>query len=177
MTLFVLAYPELSAADAAWVQEIRRQHDPNHARVAPHFTLVFGIDGIDGIDVAKLAAHVAEVAAGAPSIGFTLRSARAVAGDFDDDSYVYLLPEEGYGDIVALYDRLHAGPLERVTQPTYVPHITVGRFGDAEAAASLATDLGCRAIEIAGMIETLTVARREHGAVTTLKDIDLKRTG
>ncbi len=46
MSLLVLAYPELTPSDREWVESIRTQHDPRHAAVPTHVTLVYPVDGM-----------------------------------------------------------------------------------------------------------------------------------
>ena len=59
--LAVIAIPEFVPADAAWIDTIRRAHDPQYDRVAAHVTLAFPQQPEDPD---WFAGHVAAVAAG-----------------------------------------------------------------------------------------------------------------
>ena len=58
--LAVIAVPEFAAEDAAWIDTIRRAHDPQYESVPAHVTLVFPFESADPD---WFAGHVAAIAA------------------------------------------------------------------------------------------------------------------
>jgi hypothetical protein len=62
MALLVVAYPQLTPSDYAWIQAIRQQHDAHYELIAPHFTLVFPVSTIaQDAFVAHIAAQYSKV--------------------------------------------------------------------------------------------------------------------
>src|SRR4051794_24709605 len=126
MTLLVVAYPVLSAQDAAWLQAIRQQHgELEHSALSPHFTFVFPLSTIAEDN---LRAHVKAQAGGYGRIEFTLRSSLLVKDDAMERYYVMLAPDEGFSRIVKLHDRLYTGLLADSLRLdiAFIPHITIG---------------------------------------------------
>src|SRR2546423_12783357 len=133
MALLVLAYPRIAHEDFVWLQAIRAQHDERYfALVAPHFTLVFPMTSVSRTD---FSAHVRQQAAGIEAISFVARCAIVVADDGKKFSHVFLVPDEGFSEIVKLHDRLYAGLFapELRLDITFIPHIGVGNAADAGA--------------------------------------------
>ncbi len=173
MALLVLAYPRITRADYDWMQAIRAQHDERYfSVVAPHFTLVFPVTGIER---EAFGAHVRRQAAGVRGISFVLRCAIVVADDSRRFSHVFLVPDEGFGEIVRLHDRLYRGALaeELRLDMAFIPHVGVGNAADARACKRWADELNAQNFRIAGTIETLDVVWYEHGGVQTIEQIAL----
>ncbi|MEQ9609783.1 MAG: 2'-5' RNA ligase family protein, partial [Kiloniellaceae bacterium] len=107
MALYVVAYPRFAAADARWIEDLRRRHDPQAERLAAHVTLVFAARGVA---VAEAADHLRAVAAAAPPFAVHFTEV-ALRRDHDGAAcYAYLLPARG-GDVLrALYAALNQGP-------------------------------------------------------------------
>ena len=172
--LEVVARPDFSKADLAWLTHARAQHTGN--RGAPKFTLVF-----PGADMApaEFADLIRARAEGVPRIRFHLRSALVVPETTVRRFHVFLVPDEGFGAILRLHDRLHAGPLEPLVRPemAYLPHITVATTSDFIAARKIAASLNASEISIEGAIETLEVERRVGETVKLITEIHLARHG
>lgn len=158
--LYVVGYPELQDSDFEWIQAYRRLHDPQVDLVAPHFTLVFGLSNLQS---RVLEAHVETVARAGSPIEFVLR--HAMKERVDDSTYLYLIPQEGGGDLVKLHGALYAGPLLAATTlgVPFVPHVTVGRFGDEGAAKAVFDDIRKTELEIRGRLSAIAVARLDNG--------------
>lgn len=172
MMLCVVAYPGLDAADWDWLQSIRRQWDPQHALIDPHFTLIFPTGAVDA---EALEAHVRAAVAGIRPFGVVLRCALPVKDSFSAQTHLFLVPDEGLGQLVRLHSRLYTGPLQahlRLDIP-YLPHITVGAFPDAGECKAAADRLNEQPFAVNGRVERLSLLQVTPIAVTTLVDIDL----
>ncbi len=173
MALLVLAYPRVAPADFAWLQAIRAQHDKRYfALVAPHVTLVFPVTSVARTD---FIAHVRQQAAGGKAISFVARCAIVVEDDGKKFSHVFLVPDEGFSEIVKLHDRLYTelfAPELRL-DITFIPHIGVGNADDAQACKHLADELNAQAFRLSGVIDTLDVVWYEQNEVQTIAQISL----
>lgn len=154
----VIAVPQFSAADAAWIDAVRRAHDPRHEQVAAHVTLSFPHEPADAD---WFAGHVAAVAAGTPAfdVGFD-RLGRI------EDSYapkyrflnVLLADADSVAPLAALY-RMLGG------QQDYAPHVTLTRFGAVFSAKAFERQTGALAHPLRGRIAALQLLRIEHGHI------------
>ncbi|HEX8181434.1 MAG TPA: 2'-5' RNA ligase family protein [Pyrinomonadaceae bacterium] len=173
MALLVLAYPHLGPVDFAWLQALRAQHDERYfSFVAPHVTLVFPVKGVEWGGFSR---HVRRRAAGVPPIRFVARCAIVVADDARQFSHVFLVPDEGFSEIVKLHDRLYTDLLapELRLDITFIPHLGVGNAKDARACKLLADELNAQNFCLAGLIDTLDVVWYEHNKVETIERIAL----
>ena len=173
MALLVIAYPRMAAADFAWIQAIRARHDERYFRlVAPHVTLVFPVGGM-AQDV--LVEHIRRQAAGRKPITFVARCAIVVEDDSKKFSHVFLVPDEGFSEIVRLHDRLYTGVLAPSLRLdiTFIPHLGVGNSTDARACKALADELNAQDFRLSGLIDTLDVVCYEHDKVETVAQIAL----
>jgi hypothetical protein len=173
MSLLVLSYPNISEKDFNWIQAVRANHDELYYKVvAPHFTIVFpnfNQDKVEFVEHAKLQARCFK------KIDFVLRCAIIVKDAFNDYTHLFLVPDEGYSEIVKLHDKLYDGPLApelRLDIP-FIPHIGIGNAIDPFACKKLADELNRKAFEINGRIETLDVTWYEENKVETLERIEL----
>ena len=87
MAFAVVAFPVLADADGRFIEELRRKHDPNAARLGAHVTLVFPTTETSA-DV--LAARVGALSAKTAPIGFELR--RVMVHHEPPDAYIYWFP-------------------------------------------------------------------------------------
>ena len=71
------------------------------------------------------------------------------------DAYIYLVPDRGYETLIAVHEQLNVSATKRARK--FVPHVTVARLQDRQAARSLATALATRHIAIDGVIRALTL--------------------
>lgn len=173
MALAVVNYPALSEKDFLWIQNIRKEHDNLFYDVAaPHFTLVFPTENID---FEVLYRHVNKIAGECKSFDFVIRCATVGDPDFWNHAHVFLIPDEGFSDIVKLHDALYRGPLEpelRLDLP-FVPHIGIASDPSPEVCKALVDDLNHRNFEIHGRVETLDLIEFDGESTETIKKIDL----
>ncbi|WP_296599031.1 2'-5' RNA ligase family protein [Phenylobacterium sp.] len=173
-TLEVIARPHFEKADLAWLTDIRSRRAGS--RGPPYFTLVF--HGAD-LTPAAFAEQVRRLASGIPRIRFRLRSALVAPEPTVGRFHVFLIPDEGFGAILKLYDALHVGDIEAALRfdTPYLPHITVATTQDYPAARKLAQALNMGGIDIHGHIEALEVERRSGDVVKKVADVPLAKHG
>jgi 2'-5' RNA ligase len=172
--LVIISWLDLAAPDRRWLEEIRQQHDPQHAMVAAHFTLVFPFDGPSLDEVLE---HASAVASTTSPINFRLAAAKAVRDSLAPQSHVFLVPEQGANEVRALHDRLYTGVLAaklRADVP-YEPHVTVGAFTVHTEAERTACDIG--AISVGGWLSALDLAEFDGRNVTHRHRLRLNDTG
>jgi len=162
MTLAIVAYPDVSADDRHWIEEIRRVHDPQSTLIAAHFTLVFPVD----VRSDELVEHARSVVSDFQDISFVLRSVRAVRSVVGQGAHVFLVPAHGATEIIELHDRLYRGFLKPYlrTDIPFIPHITVAAHRDVSECERLATRLGEQRREISGEIRGFDVVAGEAEA-------------
>ena len=142
----------------------------------PHFTLVFPGSSLEPHEFAR---QVAAAAAGATRIRFCLRSAIVVPDPEVSAYHVFLVPDEGFGSIVRLHDRLHATSLTACLRPnvSYIPHVTVASAHDFAAARKIAASLNSKEFAINGRIDELAVHRRDGDVVRCIARVPLAKAG
>jgi len=172
MALLVVAYPQLSAADYAWIQAIRQQYDAHYSLIEPHFTLVFPLNTIDH------AAGVAHIAASTRQIGsirFSIRCAMIVKDAFSPLTHLFLVPDEGYSALVKLHDALYADLLADHLRldVAFIPHMTIGAHVDPWVCKASADQINRQNICIRGFIRAVDLISHENDTVTTIQRIAL----
>lgn len=165
MSLVVLGRPSIAAADRAWIDDLRGRHRGSifQASLGAHVTLVFPTDATDPTGATS---HLATVAAETEPFDLTFRATMPWLDRYTGETFVYLVPDAGNAALIRLHDRLYSGPLAEALRLdlAYVPHITLGRFGEAKVAKALVDDLNAQDIDIAGRLETVELFRLEDGA-------------
>jgi hypothetical protein len=146
--LLVVNYPTLPAMDLATIQATRKIADRLYYEVvAPHFTFVFPTFTLTE---SALIDHVTAVIAAMPAFDFVIRC--AVLGDdaFSDNTHVFLVPDEGYSQIVRLHDRLYTDILAPVCASIFplfrtlaLPTIRIRRCVKQFAIAGMLRNLPC----------------------------------
>ncbi len=171
MPLLIVAPLEASPPDLRRLEAIRHRHDPQHAIIAAHVTLVFGFETPDA-EVA--AAHLAQVAARQGAIALRLSSFLAVRDAFSDRSHLFAVPDQGRAEIEDLHDRLHAGPLAgglRADIP-FIPHVTVAARDHHDEAEDLVRELG--RIGMPARLAHLDLIAFDGAQVTRLESFPLR---
>lgn len=163
--LVIFSKLEIAAQDRAWIDDIRRKHDPQHRLVEPHFTFVFPFDGLSTDEVV---AHALDVATDASRIPFRLSRAAAMRDLLGSGSHVFLLPSLGDAEIRTLHSQFYSGVLGPKRHPTavFVPHVTVAAFERHEDAERTAASLG--SFDITGMLSAVHVVDFDGTRVTEL---------
>lgn len=155
--LYTVAFPSLDDHDATLIEALRVRHDAaGAARIAAHFTLVFG-HAAD--DAAAHLAHVREVAAGMPPFDFACPRVLADEELGRPTCYVAFGVGDGHDHFQALHAALHEGPhgAPRLADVAFTPHLTLAAHLAPRDALSLAEALNARRVSTAGRIEALSV--------------------
>ena len=153
MALYVVAYPRFaSTAEERWIEDLRREHDPQGSLIAAHVTLVFGVECVS---TATAVAHLQAIAASRHRFAANFEAATLHQGVTDTDFYAYLLPGEGAADLVALHGALHGGPFAGHKALPYEPHLTLGRASERAAMARLVAQLNERRLGVRATVDAL----------------------
>jgi hypothetical protein len=154
MPAFVIAPLSLQPADAERVTLLRKTYDPNAGVVAPHVTMVYGVD--DGLESEAL--RWARIQAGAfasTSLRFTLAT---VARDYENSAwYLFLMPKQVPPILIELHRRLNSGPLQGAPDVPFDAHLTLGRFQERVLAEAVARDCNAEGVAVEARIATLEV--------------------
>jgi 2'-5' RNA ligase len=155
--LEVVAKPEFGKAELEWLTQLREKRA--HSWGPPAFTLVF--PGADSAD--RVVRHVRTIGAATPRIRFCLRSAMIVPEAKTGWYHVFLVPDEGFGAIIRLHDRLHSGPLACCWRPDvpYIPHVTVASTREIDDARETMASLNARVLAIIGNVSEIEVQQRD----------------
>lgn len=165
--LAVVAFPVLAEADGRKIDALRIQHDPNAKRIAPHFTLVFPTDRLDETALRK---RVDDCAGATAPIAVALK--RILVHQEGAESYLYLVPEQGYDALITVHARLNPGDEGKVA---FTPHVTVARMVDRKQARAVATSLATKHFSVDGRVEALSIVEvPPSGAVRTIHTASLR---
>lgn len=172
-SLLVVSYPTISDDNFSWIQDIRRQHDElNFRAIAPHFTFVFPI--ID-IDLEKLISHVKQFTQNTQPFEFVIRCAVLCNDTFSRYTHVFLVPDEGYSNIVKLHDLLYTGVIAnelRLDIP-FIPHIGIANSLDVYGCKHLVDRINGRQFEIRGKVDRLDVILSQGERTETIESVKL----
>ncbi|PJI41037.1 2'-5' RNA ligase family protein [Ferrovibrio sp.] len=156
--LAVIAVPEFADSDAAWIDAIRRAHDPQYESVPAHVTLVFPFESADPD---WFAGHVASIAAvSAP-----------MEVDFDRLARIENPHQPKYRFLnVLLADAASAIPLTALYRSLggkggCEPHVTLTRFGAVFSAKALEKQMGELGRPVQGRVAALELLSISHGAI------------
>jgi 2'-5' RNA ligase len=171
MAHFILGPVEAAPDDLAWIEDLRRDHDPHCGLVTAHVTLVFGFASPS---LAVAVAHAREVARRFAPIDYRLTSVRAVRDLAGEGSHVFLVPGPGAAELVALHDALYGGPLAEQLRADipFIPHVTAGHFQSYEAAEALALELSGM-VDVSARLGRLDIAEFYGGPVVLLETVSL----
>jgi hypothetical protein len=171
--LEVVAKPEFGKAELEWLMQLRQAKA--HIPGAPAFTLVF--PGAES--AAEVVKHVEATCAVTQRIRFCLRSAMIVPEHKSGWFHVFLVPDEGFGAIIRLHDRLHVGPLACCWRPEvpYIPHVTVASTRELDHARQTMGQLNARGLAIMGRIDEIEVHERDSAEARCIAKVPLARTG
>lgn len=173
MAIAVVNYPAFSRDDYGWLQSVRRRHDPLYFDIVdPHLTLVFPTDNISELEFID---HVREHAKAFSAFEAVFRC--AILGDpsFQEHAHAFLVPDEGFSDVVRLHDRLYTGLLEkelRLDLP-FVPHVGIANTPTAAACKVIIDELNAQAFEIRARVETLNVIGYDGKRVWNIEQVHL----
>jgi 2'-5' RNA ligase len=116
----LLYYPEVGIEA---LDRLRRKYDPLVDFIPPHVPVVFPVPAPE--DEASLFAHVEQVLRGRKRFPLRLRGLEK-----SPDHWLFLLVEEGFEELVELFEAMYTGPLApfRRHDLEYVPHVGLGLF-------------------------------------------------
>jgi hypothetical protein len=106
---------------------------------------------------------------------FAIRCAVLGNDAFSEYTHVFLVPDEGYSNIVKLHDRLYAGVIAselRLDIP-FIPHIGIANSLDARRCKQLVDRLNSQQFEIRGRFDGLDVIWSEGNRVGTIESVNL----
>jgi hypothetical protein len=174
MALLAITYPTIAATHYQWIQKIRRQHDTRYYHVVdPHFTLIFPTFDLEPL---LLREHVRSQSQGQASIAISLCCAIVVKDQLSDYTQTFLVPDQGFGALVKLHDKLYTGILAdqlRLDIP-YIPHIGVATSLDSTLCKAVADEINSRNLTIPASIRLIDIVDYTNNTVTTLEQISLE---
>jgi hypothetical protein len=175
MSLAVVAYPELTTDDYDRIQAFREANDELYFHmVEPHFTLVFPITGMEED---PFVSEIQDQIEGFQRYKFCLRCTVLNKDAFIDTYHVFLVPDEGYTQMVKLHDKLYAGKLfpHRLLEIDFIPHLGIGNAKDPLECLNMINYWNSRDFAIPGQISKLDIVRLEDNTVNTILHIPLSR--
>jgi 2'-5' RNA ligase superfamily len=171
----VIAYPELADEDLLRIESYRRENDKMFDIVRPHFTFVFPVTDFS---VTDFTTEIKKQLGQAGPISFCLRCAVINKDDFSEYYHAFLVPDEGFSEIVKLHDRLYSGKLSvhHRLDIDFIPHIGIGNSTDKSACKKMVDDWNSQPFLISGIISALDIVQYENDKVTTIERIKLNET-
>ncbi len=173
MLLAAIGYPELSQPDFEWIQTIRAQYDvDDYNLIKPHFTFVFPYSDIEKKNFLR---HMDKCVGGIKSIRFIINRVIINADVSGRKWYLFLIPEDGYNEIVNLHDTLYTGLLSGKLRRDipYIPHITTGVFNGEQECDKVSDKLNREKLSIKGQISAIDVVSLEKNKVETIVKFEL----
>ena len=170
----VIAAPEFAVADLGWLTKVREAHAGGHGG-APYFTLVFPGSELKTDD---FTAEVQRAVVGVKRIRFCLRAAMVVLDPEVHSFHVFLVPDEGFGALIRLHDKLHNGRFaayRREASP-YIPHVTVGSEREFAAAHTLAATFNAKDMAVWGRVDELIIQRRDGEVARAVRKVPLAKS-
>ncbi|MBK7877621.1 MAG: 2'-5' RNA ligase family protein [Planctomycetes bacterium] len=151
--LAITARPVLAESDRAWIESIRREHDPQSARIGLHVTLAFPARVELGFGLSELAS-AAQVS---PRFECAFDRFEPVREPGTSGGHVFWLPELGRKEFEALHDRFYRGAFRAHlrAEPPYVPHVTVAAKTEFADCVELARELMAMRPRVRGHVEEL----------------------
>jgi 2'-5' RNA ligase len=174
MAFYVVAYPEVAAADLQWIEDYRMVHDAYASNlIRAHFTLVFNISELDR---EAIVSEVEMQCRGQRRIEFELAVATINRDYFADRFHEFLVPEKGYSALVRLHDRLYSGALQTSLNLNidFIPHITIGSSLLASESKSRVDRLNHGGVSIPGVVRCLDIIQSGEDKISTVKQVKLE---
>ncbi|MBG6129221.1 2'-5' RNA ligase [Aquimarina sp. EL_43] len=173
MAYLVLAYPEIKNADFDVIQNYRKENDQLFYHVVkPHFTIVFPVFDQTEID---FIAEIKKQAATCNSFDFVLRCATINKDAFNEYYHTFLVPDQGYSNIVKIHDKLYSGTLKENHRLDldFIPHIGIGNSLNKLDCKKMVDEWNKDEFEIIGTVKTLTIAEYDNNNVRKVEEIKL----
>lgn len=174
MRLYVVAYPELAEGDYQIIQQYRKVHDRLYSMIEPHFTLVFLVPDFTEAD---FIAEVKKQVKGIKAFEFVLRCSTINKDAFSDNYFAFLVPDEGFSNIVKLHDALYADKLAHHHRMDidYIPHIEFANsaLSDKTTIKKIVDEWNSKDFAIRGRLSSLDIISFENGIVRLIENIKL----
>jgi 2'-5' RNA ligase len=174
MAYLAIAYPDLEAADFEWIQDYRQKYDSRYFSVVdPHITLVFAIHNIEQ---GAFVNEVTQRLQGVKAFDFTIKVTTINQDDSGDYYHEFLVPDEGYSDIVKMHDKLYAGLFADHLRYDidFIPHIGIGNSENVADSKSRVDKLNSQDLMIKGRVSAVDIVEYKDGVVKTLQKIQLQ---
>jgi len=174
MSLLLISYPNLSAQDFSLIQSYRQLKDKQFSIINPHFTFIFPIENIEPNDFIS---EVKDQLEDLRPFSFSLRCATINKDAFSDYYNIFLVPDEGYSQMVKVHDKLYSDKLYDYLRLDidYIPHITIGNSLDKFVCKEIIDELNVTDFCINGSVSSFDVIQFENNKVTTLEKIVLQK--
>jgi hypothetical protein len=173
MSLCVLAFPTVSTSDYERIQEFRKYNDELYYHVVePHFTLAFPLSGWES---EPFIAETKKQLRGFRPFDFCIRCATLNKDAFIDYYHAFLVPDEGYSQIVKIHDSLYADRFfpYRALEVDFIPHMGIGNSKDPLRCIGMVGSWNKQEFAIPGHISALDIANYENDTVQTIQRIRL----
>lgn len=157
MALLVIAVPEFTERDYDLIQSFRAQYDRLHYEIVePHFTLVFPIFDVS---LEAFKQEVANKISGFSSFDVKIRCSTINKDAFKDYYHTFLVPDEGYSNLIKLHDALYSELFSEKLRLDidFIPHIGVGNSKSAGECRNMVQQWNQRDFCICGHISKLQI--------------------
>lgn len=173
MSYLVLAYPNISETDYQFIQDYRKKYDPKYfSIVEPHFTIVFSTSNLTENE---FIAEVEKQSQGIKKFDFKIRCATTNQDDSKDFYHEFLVPDEGYSNIVKLHDKLYSGIFfdNLRFDIDFIPHIGIGNDEDVFVCKKRIDELNAKDLLIEGSVQVLDIVKYADHQISTIKKVTL----
>ena len=174
MPIAIVAFPDLSHENYQWIDKLRQKYSElAYEPLNPHFTLVFPIT--DAISRKKTIKHVDRIEKQTKSIQFKIRCAVPSPDWISKRNYVFLVPDEGFSELIRLHDALYTNIFEPYLSRriSFIPHITIGHCDVPQLARKISLEINEENIEFTGAINQLDLLDNADGEWKTIQTFKL----
>ena len=140
--------------------------------VEPHFTIVFPVFNQTETDfIAEIKKQVGKF----NSFNFVLRCATINKDTFNEYFHTFLVPDEGYSNIVKIHDGFYSGILKENHRLDldFVPHIGIGNSLNKLDCKKMVDEWNKDEFEIFGTVKNLTIVEYENNNVLKIEEVKL----
>lgn len=170
MSFLVIAYPQLDQNNFDQIQDVRKAYDRHYSIVHPHFTLVFPVEGMPD---EEFCAEISRQAGDFTTFSFVMRCATIHKDELSDDFHVFLVPDEGYSQLVKMHDRLYSdrlSPYHRL-DIDYIPHMGIANTKDSLICKGLVETWNQKDFEIRGIIDSIDIIQYDGHQIERIETI------
>lgn len=173
--LMVVTVPTMSATDRAYIQTLRKQYDPQgYSFIEPHFTLLSLPHNFSKpVLTESLRIYLEQQA----KVQFMLRTAIFMPPLNGHQAwYAFLLPEEGFSELMKLHRRLHSGQLQEMLDKNFpfIPHLTIGKFANQADCQRLVNAINATGLKLTGWIEKIVLMEALDNTAHVFAEVELR---